>query len=284
MQEGKLSDKAVDILLNMQRTNIRTYENEYTHYKKILKRYAILAQSLGLENSLQVCMLFTYLLWNGYFSVTGKNVSSTKNLLSKNGLFAFDIMNGKGVCIHHSAMLRDFLNECGYKSASLSTNFNKNIEVDYIPKIRRRNEKGENNIPLMDCLVMPIQKVMGDHEFNLVYEEGRYYIYDATNILLIEIKNVNKAKLVNGTGAFSLKPNMSYSSNLPRQSRLLLDDFCKTKKFNETYNRAYFLDTFKKLIAYLQKNKNLLNYYYESVIDDIAIVASTVKRETEKKR
>ena len=28
MQEGKLSDRAVDILLNMQRTNIRTYEND----------------------------------------------------------------------------------------------------------------------------------------------------------------------------------------------------------------------------------------------------------------
>ena len=34
-------------------------------------------------------------------------------------MYSYDIMNGNGVCLNFSDMLKDILNECGYSSSIL---------------------------------------------------------------------------------------------------------------------------------------------------------------------
>ena len=54
--------------------NIRTYYKEYLeYYQNILNKIKILSSELNLSNSLEICNLFTYLLYQGYLSENGYN-------------------------------------------------------------------------------------------------------------------------------------------------------------------------------------------------------------------
>lgn len=277
------SRKAMEMLY-IQKDNIEIYEESYKCYKRILETCADLANKLGLQNSLQICMLFTYMLWNGYFSVTRNNIYTSNRLASIEGLFPFDIMNGKGVCLNYSTMLRDLLIVCGYDSANLVNIEDKNIKVGYRPDIYRKKGNERRTTKFKEFVSQLQTKKIGNHAVTLINDNGNLYAYDPTNLVLLNIKNINEARVVKGNGNFKLKPYISYITNLPKESRKVLRKLYESQAFNNPYNGEYFANTFKELIRYLKENSSLLEKYYEYVFDDISYIAQTVQEELKRKR
>ncbi len=273
-------------LLNKQEKNVSQLKSSMFHYNEILRKYAVLAKKIGLDNSLEICILFTYLLWNGYFSITKSNVYNDNNLASIQGAFSFDIMTGKGVCLNFSSMLRDFLIECGYNAANLLNINNENRKINYRPPIKRKYVKNKTTDKLTSySLISKIKsKKYGNHVFTLI-KEGKYvYAYDPTNLLLLNIKNINVAKLVNGEGTFKLKPYISHANNLPIESRRLLKRFYNMSRFENPYCEEYFSEMFDDLVNHLDRNKKILEKYYEWSLENIKVVAGTAKEYQSRKQ
>ena len=88
--------------------------NSFTHtleiYKEILLSTKKLANELNLTNSLELCVLYTYLLWNGYFSKDKQLKYQTVGTNCIPGTYPYTIMSGGGVCLNFSEMLTDFIN------------------------------------------------------------------------------------------------------------------------------------------------------------------------------
>ena len=75
------------------------------YYSSLLDKTKKLALELGLTNSLEISNLFSYLLWNGYFSKTKQNRYQQLGRKNISGLFYADIMDGIGVCLNHAYVL-----------------------------------------------------------------------------------------------------------------------------------------------------------------------------------
>lgn len=270
-------------LLDIQKVNIKDFEKSYIHYQNILNIYADLVQKLNLKNSLQICMLFTYLLWNGYFSVNKKHVYTDYMTANIDGLASFDIMNGKGVCLSYSTMLRDFLIVCGYDSANLINSEDANIKYSYMPKIFRQTGRIKRITKFHEFISKIQTKNLGNHSFTLVNENDNLYIFDPTNLALIRITSINEAKVVNGKGTFKLMPDISYACNIPLESTKVLDKLCKNKTFDNPYTEEYYRKTFISLIADLNEKLDLLDIYYNRAFSDIDYVAKTALEEAKKR-
>lgn len=244
--------------------NINKYKEALNEYKILLQKTTFLANELNLKNSLEFSNLFTYLLWNGYFS---KNKYLEYNMNNKNiieGLEAFDIINGKGVCLNFSSMLKDFLNISGFQSVTLINNFDKNAKTNYIPKAKKNVAKNKVNTKTFNMLTTPLSNKIGNHVFNLILENNKFYIYDSTNFLLLELKNVNTAKVINGRGRFVLKPYYSYYLNCFDNENKILNQFNHTNDFNSPYNRGDYIYTWEKCIELFKANEYLFRDYYIS--------------------
>lgn len=154
------------------------------NYSKILNKFKVLVQELKLNNSLEISILYTYLMWNGYFSKDNKLFYKTQDRAIIQNNFSYDIMCGGAVCLNFSDMLKDILNECGYSSSILLNRLIKerDLKKDYIPLIERNIAKTKFNFNLLSVLVSPLTKKIGNHAFNLIEENGQLYIYDPTNL------------------------------------------------------------------------------------------------------
>jgi len=250
--------------------------NSFTHtleiYKEILLSTKKLANELNLTNSLELCVLYTYLLWNGYFS-------KDKTLMHKNsgrivipGMYAQDIMSGIGTCLNFSDMLTDFLNEFNLDSATLISILNYKIRFNSNINIKRniqgtQNSNNRSKLPLS-------KKITGTHALNLIKENNKYYIYDPSNLCAFIIRNKKNAINISDKGKIPLKPYTSYSYNFSDKAINLLSDFEKTKNFESPYSNKEFEETFVQCLN-LFNNNSLLNDYYDEVKDKILKIYNT---------
>ena len=57
------------------------YKESFERLQNILKTYKVLSSELNINDPLELCILFTYLLWNGYFSVSKEHTYELKKRL-----------------------------------------------------------------------------------------------------------------------------------------------------------------------------------------------------------
>lgn len=250
--------------------------NSLTHtletYKEILLKTKLLANELNLNNSLELSILYTYLLWNGYFSKDKKLMHKNKGRIVIPGMYAQDIMSGIGTCLNFSDMLTDFLNQFDLKCATLISVWNQNIIYNYQKNIRRNiytysNNTGQTKLSLR-------KKITGTHAFNLIKENKKYYVYDSANLCAFMIKNKKTGIMISGDDRISLKPYTSYAYNFSDKALNLLSDFEKTKTFESPYNSEEFIKTWEYCLNLLNNN-TFLDDYYEEVKDNILKIYNT---------
>ena len=70
---------------NILKDNYKIYSQVLIEYRKILENYKKLAEELKVNDSLNLSHLFSYLLWNGYFSVTKEHHYNLYNRLMISG-------------------------------------------------------------------------------------------------------------------------------------------------------------------------------------------------------
>ena len=66
-------------------------------YNNILDNYRILAKELHISSALELSHLFTYMLWNGYYSATKSHYYNMKNRTNIANFTFLDVIKGSGV-------------------------------------------------------------------------------------------------------------------------------------------------------------------------------------------
>lgn len=240
-------------------------------YKLLLEKMHQLAKELNIGNSLELSILFSYLLWNGYLSKNKKHqyidYDDEPIILGMNFI---NVLNGYGVCRNYSEMLKDFLNYSGYQSVILANYMSNNIKVDYIMDIQKRRIQMPGN-----SKTFQIRKA--NHAFNLIEDKGMY-IYDPTNLLLYNSKNQSVATLVNGKGKNKIFPYQSYDFCYSKEDEKMLDKLFAKEKVISPYDKTDFKSTSEITIDIMKGSHSLLeDFYDEAKIDIIGISEETKK-------
>ena len=231
-------------------------------YKEILRKTKLLSQELKLNNSLEISNLYTYLMWNGYFSKDKELKFQSHDRLLLSGAFSQDIMNGHGVCLNFSDMLTDLLNEYDFSAATLMNKLPSRINLDYKPDIERNRSKKKLSSSLIRMLLIPIMKSFPNHAFNLIKENNGLYIYDSTNLFISNLTSKNESTIITGNGKINLYPYFSYYINLDNKSVDTLDFFHTTTNYESPYTKSDFIDTWEECLLIFIKNMGLLNDFH----------------------
>ena len=250
----------------------------YPNYLSILKNYKDLAEELLLVNPIELSILFSYLLWKGYFSKNKCNVYKNDNILLPCHLYPYTIMDGWGVCLNHSVMLADYLNMCGVEAAPLKTGIKQhNVKVSYIPPIERVNLEPKKKFTLTSLFAKKHGN-SGNHVFTLIKEDEYFYIYDATNLAVFEVKGSTKAKCIVANTYATLYPIPSYELIDNDISYKILNDFITTSDSRECpYQVDYFKFITERSLETIMNNLGLVNDCYDESHEDIAKIAKYVK-------
>lgn len=244
--------------------------NPKENYKEILKKSKELALELNLSNSLEIANLYTYLLWNGYFSKNKELKYQTHSRLLLPGMYSRDIMNGIGVCLNFSDMLTDFINQFDcYSSATLLNNINKNFERHYKVDIERKIVPNKFSRKIITPFIIPITKKTGNHAYNLICEKGNLYIYDSTNLSASKLNNKFESSVLAGKGVCNIKPYLSYWLNNSNKSTQTLDLLHLTQHFTSPYTSKDFVITWEECLELFRKNKYLLDDFYDEIYNNI---------------
>ena len=250
--------------------NIRAYYEEYLeYYQNILNKIKILSSELNLSNSLEICNLFTYLLYQGYLSENGYNKFQSKERKNIGGMFFADVATGKGTCLNYSEYLKDLLNTCGYASSCIVNSIY--VKERSCTSIEKINISDKGRLKKINMLLSSITR-SNNHAFTLIKEEDKYYIFDATNYLILSINDLNAA-IINGIGSVKLDIPFSYLLNYTAKEKELLDNIVCQSVTNSLYDE-YSLIAYRNIDKLLfEEQESLIKDFYIDAKKDIASLA-----------
>lgn len=251
-------------------------------YTKVLKNYSVLANELHISSALELSHLFTYMLWNGYYSTTKNHCYSTKNRTTTINLTFLDIIKGSGVCLNYSECLENYLTICGKESTVLLCDVPKirSIQRDYKPQIEQKYES--NNIerlkiPIYSLLMRKILKFNANHAITLIKENGKFFAYDPTNLLLLNILNKNTGEIINGKGYFNLYPILTLCMTANLNSFPLLEEILKNN-VSKTFNRKEIIFNFENTIEHIINNIPLLDDAYTNIHSELQAIITDYEK------
>lgn len=273
MKEAKMAN-CIHCEIKENRSN---YSDVMYNYNIILENMLNLSKELDLDNSLELCILFSYLLWYGYLSKNREYKFNPNNKKIIPGLFFSSIMDGRGVCLHNSEMLKDFLNLCDYNCVMLESHSKMAIKSEFDIAIKRMCvDKEETKFIKLIKIISNMGKP--NHAFNLIKENNNFYIYDSTNLLLLSVINMYKSKVINGKEIFKLFPYKSYMLCADRNEIEILDEFIDNQVYSSPYQTQDLVVTSNVTLEVLRYNRNLLNDFYTEVKPNIM----EISKETDK--
>ena len=250
-------------------TNINELNIANQEYKIILQKTKQLAQELNLQNSLEIANLYTYLLYNGYFSKNHSLSYGTGNNDSIEKHFALDIMNGSGVCLNFGDMLTDFINEFDYSAANLINKYDAIVNMDNIQEPALKTESMSLKKNFLHKILTPFQNITGNHLFTLIKENDKIYIYDATNFIILDIKDRFNCDNICGNGSCKIKPYYSHSNNNSDKALKTLQYLNMGTSFTSPYDKKKFICTWEVCHEKFSNNSLLLNCFYDEIKSNI---------------
>lgn len=268
MKEAKIANR-LHFEIQENRSN---YSEVMYNYSIILQNMSNLGKELNISNSLELCILYSYLLWHGYLSKNKEYKFSSNNRKLITGLFFADIMDGRGVCLDNSEMLKDFLNLCEYNCVMLENRYNLFTKLNYKININTESEE-EVNIKIIQIIESICKSVQANHVFNLIEDNDGFYIFDSTNLLLQGIINMYSSKLINGEGRFKLFPYKSYMLCASHSEIELLDKFIRNPVYISPYQNSDLIAVSEVLLQLLNCSKSLLEDFYNEIIPNINIIS-----------
>ena len=250
----------------------------YPNYLSVLTNYKDLADELLLFNPVELSILFSYLLWNGYFSKDKQNIYKNENALLLSHMYPYTIMDGWGVCLNHSIMLADYLNLCGIDATPLKTGIKRcKFNPTYIPPVKEEVPKAKRKFTLTSLFVAKQEKTP-NHVFTLIKESKYFYIYDPTNLVMFAVKNPTKAICTVANINAALYPVSSYELIDNNTSCRTLNDFIATSEFSKChYQVDYFRFIAEQSLETIINNLRLIDDCYDESHEDIAVIAKHVR-------
>lgn len=250
------------------------YKESLIYYNNILENYKKLAQELKVNSSLDLSHLLTYMLWNGYFSVNKEHSYKLQERLLLPGMYSFDVIKGKGVCLAYAELLHNYLSTCGKDSSILTCKVPKAISCDYRPEIERNVKSNISSRvfnSFMTLFLGGLINKFGNHAITLIEENGKMYAYDPTNLCALNIKDASTASIINGKGEFQIKPLTTFiaaphSDPSHIYEKLLLGDI------EPALSRKEFIFSFENLMELVNNNIGLLDDAYDNIHSDLEYI------------
>lgn len=253
------------------------YRESLICYNNILENYKKLAQELKVNSSLDLSHLLTYMLWNGYFSVNKEHFYKLQGRLLLPGMYSFDVIKGKGVCLAYAELLHNYLSICGKHSSILTCKVptEKNaISCDYRPEIERNTKSNMSSRVFNNFMTFflggLINKV-GNHAITLIEENGRIYAYDPTNLYALNIKDASIASIINGKGEFQIKPLMTFIMDPHSDSNHIYEKLL-LGNIEPALTRKEFIFSFENLMELINSNISLLDDAYDNIHSDLEYI------------
>lgn len=250
-------------------------------YRDILELYKNIALELKLSTALEFSYYYTYLLWNGYFSVTKEHEYNEVNRSNDLNFLATSILNGSGVCLEYSALLNDFLKVCNKESLLMSCFVpRKKGEVifEYKPNIVRNINKNTKKTTKMLTILANasgIIKKIGNHAVTVINENGQQFVFDATNLSVLNIEDKLMASIINGKGYFYLKKNSLDLFNLTDCTDELFY-MLKREIAHSSLEKNNIISGYENTLKIVEKNRILLDEGYNSIHSSIEQISSHV--------
>ena len=255
------------------------YKDSIIRYNKILENYKKLADELNLTSALELSHLFSYMMWNGYYSVSKQHEYKMNDRLILTGLQSFDVIRGQGVCLAYSELLSNYLNICDKKAAILNCKVptkKGSIKKDYIPSIYRNIRTDSYNILFSKYLIPMfgfLTDKVGNHAVTLVEDENKLYLYDVTNLFALNLVDDRRASIINGTGEFNIKPLFT-SMFIPNADPNFLFEKVMNNKLGEKLDRNEYIFKFEKIIDLIVKNIKLLDDAYDNIHSELEFIVN----------
>lgn len=255
----------------------KTYEKSIINYYEMLNKYKDLALELKLKNAHEISMLFSYMMWNGYYSVDKKYSYKLQDRLLIPGLYSFDIIRGNGVCLSHSQLLSDYLNVCSKKSSFISCNFELNETSNlntFKPSIRRVHNidiRLKFISTILSSLLCTKNSKNGNHSVTLIEDDNKFYVCDSTNLYFAQIEDDSIATIINGSGKYYLKP-LSSPFSLPYTDFNHLYEKVLESDKKDAYTFSKIICDYNYVVALARQNIRLLNDAYADVHHNLEFI------------
>lgn len=278
MKEAKIANRIHQEI----KENRSNYSDVMYDYGIILQNMIKLSKELNLYASLELSILFSYLLWYGYLSKNKEYKFKSCDRKIIPGLFFSNIMDGRGVCLNNSEMLKDFLNLFGYNCAMLENQYSLTTKVEHKIDIKTSSEEKEKK-----KIIQLIEKIYmlgkANHVFNLIEDNSNLYIYDSTNLLLLSIIDMYRSKLINGEGMFKLFPYQSYMLCACPNEIELLDKFINQSVYISLFQNNDLIVINEFILKLLTFSKNLLEDFYMEIKPNIIAISKETDKIVRKK-
>ena len=255
----------------------KIYEKSMINYNEMLTKYKDLALELKLKNALEMSMLFSYMMWNGYYSVDKKYSYKLEDRLLIPGLYSFDIIRGNGVCLAHSQLLADYLNVCSKKSSFISCNFELNETSNlntFKPPIRRVHNidiRLKFISTILSSLLCAKNSKNGNHSVTLIEDDNKFYVCDSTNLYFAQIQNDSTATIINGNGKYYLKP-LSSPIEIPYADFNRLYEKVLESDKKDAYTFSKIVCDYEYITALARQNIRLLNDAYDDIHHNLEFI------------
>ena len=120
------------LLLSNAKLHTKDMNEIRTLYQQFIKNYNQMNTEFRLNNPIQICTMFSYLLYEGYLSKDKEFQFSGAEARDISAISGTNIIMGKGVCRHISSMFKDILNDYGIEAYNLGCycrTYNVNINI-----------------------------------------------------------------------------------------------------------------------------------------------------------
>lgn len=201
-----------------------SYGKDYTRdikqirslYQEFITNYNKLNKAFDLNDPIQIHTMFNYLLYKGYLSIDKNFEFSNKEARDIKGLYGTNVITGKAVCRHISAMLTDILNNYGIESNQLGVYL-----MAYVINVNNLEQPKYTKEELVNWTQTHIINEQAYNEVMKVIEEsvdkkGQSIELSAE---ITEDKNILARKVGNHAITFSVKDGKSYYLD-PTQTRI----------------------------------------------------------------
>lgn len=258
------------------------YQSLKDKYYNILKNYKNLASELHISSALELSHLFTYMLWNGYYSVTKEHCYNMKNRTAITNFTFLDVIKGSGVCLNYSECLQDYLLTCNKDASILLCGVpkDKSIQRDYKPQIEQTHAKNSNELFKLSFLAMLANKLLkidGNHAITLIKDDDKIFAYDSTNLLVLNTPNKNTGEIINGKGNFKLLPMLTLNILANLNSFPLIEELLN-KECSRAFSRKEIIFSFENTIEIIMNNISLLDDAYDNVHNELQSILDNYEK------
>lgn len=230
------------------------YENEKNLYNEVIESLKQLLDYLGFDDALKIFIATRYIVYAGYLS-KDKNYKYSLDRNFIDNEFRTSIMDGTGVCLNESDLLRDVFVKMGYETCNVQN--------------KRGYDDRENFI------TSKITDIVGNHVCVFVKDNYYNYIYDMTNFCCYKLKNHKKAYSVNKKNIINLK--YAFYKEAKGNYKLI-----KQTNFDNKIISFKEIDDFriikKEVKKQLRNNFDILDHFYEYNKNKIEEIANSINR------